>query len=207
MRRRHVLRGIGAALTLPWLESLPAFGQTAAVGGVKTVKPPVRLGIIYFSNGVEPAHWWAKGTGASMDLGPGLRPMLPRGLGRPVLQGSDASSRDIDSAARSDVEASLPEGVTQQLTRLKDEQNIDRMYGLLRTVIGEGERSQQIHVAFCPPFNHRPTMNAFVAEGSDATVRVAQLETYGSRFEVRLSSQAKHVEEVLVEFDARECAR
>ena len=74
--RRHVLRGIGAALALPWMESLPAFAQPVAGSGT-TTKPPVRLGIIYFSNGVEPAHWWAKGSGAQMELGPGLQPMLP----------------------------------------------------------------------------------------------------------------------------------
>jgi len=38
---------------------------------------PLRLGIVFFSNGVEPAHWWAKGSGATMELGPGLTPMLP----------------------------------------------------------------------------------------------------------------------------------
>src|SRR6185436_10763455 len=43
--RRHVLRGLGAALTLPWMESLPAFAQEAT-GGPKP-KPPVRLGILY----------------------------------------------------------------------------------------------------------------------------------------------------------------
>jgi hypothetical protein len=29
----------------------------------------VRFGIVYFSNGVEPEHWWAKGGGKSMELG------------------------------------------------------------------------------------------------------------------------------------------
>ena len=28
--RRHFLRGLGVALALPWLESLPVFGQEAA---------------------------------------------------------------------------------------------------------------------------------------------------------------------------------
>lgn len=60
------------ALALPWLESLPLLGQTA-----KSNKPPVRLGIVYFSNGVEPIHWFAKGAGAEMQLGPGLAPMMP----------------------------------------------------------------------------------------------------------------------------------
>jgi hypothetical protein len=77
--RRHFLRGVGVALALPWLESMPAFAKAAAgqaLGGA-AAGPPLRLGIVYFSNGVEPAHWWAKGSGAAMELGPGLTPMLP----------------------------------------------------------------------------------------------------------------------------------
>ncbi len=74
--RRHFLRGVGVALALPWMESLPLLGQAAEA--VKTTNaPPLRLGIVYFSNGVEPIHWWAKGTGANMELGPGLLPMMP----------------------------------------------------------------------------------------------------------------------------------
>ncbi|MGH9309722.1 MAG: DUF1552 domain-containing protein [Vicinamibacterales bacterium] len=73
--RRHFLRGMGVALTLPWMESLPLLGQAA--GPVKAGTPPLRLGIVFFSNGVEPAHWWAKGAGANMDIGPALQPMLP----------------------------------------------------------------------------------------------------------------------------------
>jgi len=75
--RRHFLRGVGVALALPWMESLPAIAQ--ARGGKLAAQsgPPLRLGIVYFSNGVEPAHWWAKGSGASMELGPGLLPMQP----------------------------------------------------------------------------------------------------------------------------------
>jgi hypothetical protein len=83
--RRHFLRGMGVALALPWMESLPLFGQAApaaSAGG-----PPLRLGIVYFSNGVEPAHWWAKGEGAAMELGPGLTPMLPHRQDMVFLQG------------------------------------------------------------------------------------------------------------------------
>jgi hypothetical protein len=66
---------MGVALALPWMESLPVFGQAA--GTAKANTPPLRLGIVFFSNGVEPIHWWAKGSGAQMELGPGLVPMLP----------------------------------------------------------------------------------------------------------------------------------
>jgi hypothetical protein len=73
--RRHFLKGMGVALALPWMESLPVFGQ--ALEAVKANTPPLRLGIVFFSNGVEPIHWWAKGAGASMELGPAALPMMP----------------------------------------------------------------------------------------------------------------------------------
>src|SRR5688572_22890573 len=57
------------------MESLPLLGQTTAA--VKSNQPPLRLGIVFFSNGVEPIHWWAKGSGANMELGPGALPMMP----------------------------------------------------------------------------------------------------------------------------------
>jgi hypothetical protein len=66
---------MGVALALPWMESLPVFGQAAEA--VKTSTPPLRLGIVFFSNGVEPIHWWAKGAGANMELGPAAQPMMP----------------------------------------------------------------------------------------------------------------------------------
>jgi hypothetical protein len=61
------------------MESLPLLGQEAAKPAQKAAlnKPPVRFATIYFSNGVEPVHWWAKGSGASMEIGPGLEPMRP----------------------------------------------------------------------------------------------------------------------------------
>src|SRR4029453_223138 len=61
---------------------------------VKGNPPPLGGGIFFFPNGVEPIHWWAKGSGAGMELGPGLLPMLPhredmvfvRGLFNPSAQ-------------------------------------------------------------------------------------------------------------------------
>lgn len=78
--RRAFLRGAaGISLALPWLESLPL--RAAESGEVLKraveTKPPVRFACLYFSNGVEPAHWWAKGAGADMELGPGLEPIKP----------------------------------------------------------------------------------------------------------------------------------
>ncbi|HZN11887.1 MAG TPA: DUF1552 domain-containing protein [Blastocatellia bacterium] len=74
--RRQFLRGAGVALALPWMESLPLLaqdGKAAAGAG----KPPIRFAHVYFSNGVEPAHWWAKGAGAGMEFGPAAQPLAP----------------------------------------------------------------------------------------------------------------------------------
>lgn len=84
--RRHFLRGMGVALALPWMESLPMFGQVTSPAA-KANTPPVRLGIVYFSNGVEPAHWWAKGSGGAMELGPGVMPMMPHREDMVFVQG------------------------------------------------------------------------------------------------------------------------
>ena len=83
--RRHFLRGVGVALALPWMESLPLFAQTTTAIAANT--PPLRLGIVFFSNGVEPAHWWAKGSGAAMELGPAALPMLPHREDMVFIQG------------------------------------------------------------------------------------------------------------------------
>ncbi|HEX4951253.1 MAG TPA: DUF1552 domain-containing protein [Blastocatellia bacterium] len=71
--RRNFLRGAGVALALPWLESLPVFAQGAKAAN----KPPLRFAHIFFSNGVEPAHWWAKGQGAAMEFGKAAQPLAP----------------------------------------------------------------------------------------------------------------------------------
>lgn len=74
--RRVFLRGAGVALTLPWLESVSSLADESTAASA-AAKPPLRFGCIFFSNGVEPAHWWAKGAGSAMEIGPGLAPMQP----------------------------------------------------------------------------------------------------------------------------------
>lgn len=79
--RRAFLRGAGVSLALPWLESLPlrAADTGKRVSQAATLKPPVRFACVYFSNGVEPIHWWAKPGVAdtAMQIGQALQPMMP----------------------------------------------------------------------------------------------------------------------------------
>ena len=74
--RRTFLRGAGVAMALPWLESIPAWGAAPAEDG--TAGPfPRRFAALFMGNGINSKHWWAKGSGADMELGKSLEPMAP----------------------------------------------------------------------------------------------------------------------------------
>ena len=74
--RRTLLRGAGVAMALPWLESIPVWGETTvAPDGAPTA--PKRFAALFMACGVNPEHWWAKGTGAEMELSKTLQPMEP----------------------------------------------------------------------------------------------------------------------------------
>ncbi len=68
--RRAILRGLGAALPLPWLESLVPRAAAA-----ETVRPPVRLAFCYVPNGVEMGRWRPAAAGPLDDLPPILEPL------------------------------------------------------------------------------------------------------------------------------------
>jgi Protein of unknown function (DUF1552) len=71
--RRTVLRGIGVTMAVPWLESLPVSGNTAAATGPF----PKRFAVLFMGNGINGNHWWAKGSSAAMTLGRSLAPLEP----------------------------------------------------------------------------------------------------------------------------------
>ncbi|WP_218933905.1 DUF1552 domain-containing protein [Rubripirellula lacrimiformis] len=53
LSRRTVLRGLGTAIALPWLEAMTRTTAVASTPG----KPPVRLGYFYVPNGVHMPQW------------------------------------------------------------------------------------------------------------------------------------------------------
>jgi hypothetical protein len=71
LNRRTMLRGMGAALALPWIESLPAMAGSVA----KSAKPPVRMCCWYVPNGVHLPAWFPATDGALVDLPPTLQPL------------------------------------------------------------------------------------------------------------------------------------
>lgn len=74
LSRRVFLRGVGVTMSLPWLESIPAWGENPLKSDAPTAMPK-RFAALFWGNGVNGNHWWAKGSGASMELGKSLQPM------------------------------------------------------------------------------------------------------------------------------------
>jgi hypothetical protein len=91
LSRRTFLRGAGATIALPLLESLlPARAASA-------VRPPKRMACMYFPNGVWPAAWIPKKSGSDFELPFSLTPLEKLKKDVIVLSGLDkAQSRGGD---------------------------------------------------------------------------------------------------------------
>src|SRR3954462_3385569 len=72
--RRTLLRGVGAAMSLPWLGSAPS-AAPAATGGLKLSEPPLRMAFMFMPNGVRPEHWTPEGDGEDFEITPHLKPL------------------------------------------------------------------------------------------------------------------------------------
>lgn len=69
--RRVVLRGLAAAVALPWLESARVLGVEAGSAA------PKRFAFLFFGDGIHPPEWWSTGSGAKLQLGPAFRALEP----------------------------------------------------------------------------------------------------------------------------------
>src|SRR5436305_12995878 len=74
LSRRTILRGLGAAVALPWLEAMgPQDSWAAALAPGKAA--PNRLAVLYVPNGKNMADWTPKTEGTSFELPAILEPL------------------------------------------------------------------------------------------------------------------------------------
>lgn len=74
LRRRTVLRGMGAAVALPFMDAMiPAFTPLAKAG----VKTPLRFGVSYFPNGMIMQQFTPKTQGEGFEFPAILQPLEP----------------------------------------------------------------------------------------------------------------------------------
>ncbi len=98
--RRTLLRGLGVSMALPWLESLP---RAVAAAATAAAQPPTRTLVTFTGMGFHSQHWWAKGEGSAMELGPCLEPLAPDELSHPNYEAGVCCHRcadDLDDETR-----------------------------------------------------------------------------------------------------------
>jgi hypothetical protein len=94
--RRTVLRGLGAAMSLPFLEAmLPPF----SLCGRAAAKAVHRFQAFYVPNGMAMDYWLPKGEGTAFELSPILEPLAPYRDQMLVLSGIKASWNYIHAGA------------------------------------------------------------------------------------------------------------
>ena len=72
--RRTFLKGAGATLALPLLDSMiPAFAKAAD----PALKPPARVGFVYVPNGINMSKWTPATEGTDFEMNPILQPLAP----------------------------------------------------------------------------------------------------------------------------------
>ena len=69
--RRTFLRGVGAAVALPFLESMVPAMQAHA----QTALTPLRFGAVYFPNGCPMDYWMPTGPAGALEMTPILKPL------------------------------------------------------------------------------------------------------------------------------------
>ena len=68
LSRRTMLKGLGAAVALPWLESMAPAIRAAD----HLMRPPLRSAFLFMPNGVVPSHWTPDGDGEDWEITPML---------------------------------------------------------------------------------------------------------------------------------------
>jgi hypothetical protein len=81
LSRRHFLRGLGACVLLPGMESLGRSRlmavESGAAGGLAVTPSgaPLRMAYVYFPNGAIQPNWWPKVQGSDFELSQTLEPL------------------------------------------------------------------------------------------------------------------------------------
>ncbi len=84
MSRRTLLRGLGTAVALPWLE---AMAPGLAVGATSRARPPRRLAFFYVPNGIHMKDWTPAAVGREYTVPYILEPLAPYKQDLLVLSG------------------------------------------------------------------------------------------------------------------------
>jgi hypothetical protein len=118
-------------------------------------------------------------------------------------QAADVAER-VDAAHPAPAPHGLAAELSQQVQRGMDENSGEYCHGMVRARFVAAQRTETLHVSFCPPFLATPELHVEQIDGPDAQVKITQLLPYGARLEVRLASAPVADAQAVLEFSALE---
>jgi hypothetical protein len=123
LSRRMVLRGMGTALALPFLDAMVPAARAAAAG-----KPVNRFLTFYVPNGMAMEYWSVKGEGKDYEFSPILEPLKPFKDQMLILSGMHASWNYIHAGASGSFLTGTPKGGRNEIEIIADV-SIDQLLG------------------------------------------------------------------------------
>lgn len=113
----------------------------------------------------------------------------------PETQPPDGRTRPIGSSDNLD----LPHHVVQRLERGYDAELGEFISGQLRARFAAGQRIENVHLSFCPPFVQTPAVTAESISGPSASVKPSLTVPNGARIDIRLDEPAAVETDVVIE--------
>jgi hypothetical protein len=113
LSRRTILRGMGAAIALPFLDAMAPAARAAA-------KPINRFLTFYTPNGMAMEYWSPKGEGSNFELSPILEPLAPHKDQLLVMSGLHASWNYIHAGASGSFLTGTPRGGRNEIEIIAD---------------------------------------------------------------------------------------
>ncbi len=96
-------------------------------------------------------------------------------------------------------EIELPDHVLQRFERFHDKELGEIISGQLRARFAAGQRSENVHLSFCPPLADVPQVTAESLAGPPARIQPSLVVTNGARLDVRLDAPAVEDTDVIIE--------
>ena len=185
------------------LERLLAASVSAAVLGMGAAlslpgAAPSGLAVLWSVLAAE--ECWAWGPRAWRRLRAGRRASAPvereTNVGSPTVS---AAHPNLSAPVRDEPP---DDEVTQKLTRSQAADGSEVLSGWLRVAMAAGQRSANVHLAFCPPFPRIPRVTVEQLEGPQVRIKTVQRLPYGARFDLKLASPSEGAATVLLRFSA-----
>jgi len=97
-------------------------------------------------------------------------------------------------------EAVPPDEIVQQITRRRNNDGTEQVFGWIRAAFASGQRTGSVHLAFCPPLGAVPELEVEQTDGPESRIKTSQVLSYGARVDLKLAEPAEQPTTVLLQF-------